>query len=178
MLPRFSLTKGYNDRQRLQIQGEFQHPHWVAYLFAGLSNLKISVIGGNAKRGAARDWEAHFDLDFSGCTLTPEKIDYQELSTRPPALAFAEPKLSEFQVVRRGDQNLDVCLQGPDKIGFLGRILVKIALLSLFPCELEIDTVAGRIRDRIVFCGIGGQPPRVSVERSLESLLQPLVVSS
>lgn len=176
MPPQISLVKSWNGGRQLRIQGEFLHPHWVAFLFSGLSNLKISVIGGTANSVTIRDWDAHFDLDFSGCSLPPESIDYLALSQQETSLAFAPPKLSTFHITRRPDQSLELLLQGPDQIGFLGRILVKLSLLTLFPCEMEIGTVAGRIQDRIVFRGISGMSPNESVEESLETILRGLVI--
>ena len=175
MPPQFSLAKSRNGGQQLRIQGEFQRPLWIPYLFSSLSNLKVSVTRGTATLTATRDWDAAFDLDFSGCTRTPENIDYLALSEQQTPLASAPPTLSHFLVTRRSDQSLEVVLQGPDQIGFLGNILAKLSMLTLFPTELEIDTVAGQIRDRIVFLGIGGMPPNESIEKSLETMLQGLV---
>ena len=175
MPPQFSLAKSRNRVQQLRICGEFQHPHWIPYLFSGLSNLKVSVMRGTATRAATRDWDATFDLDFTECSRTPDKIDYLTLSQQQTALAFAPPTLSQFQITRRTDQSLEVLLHGPDQIGFLGRILSKLALFMLFPTELEIDTVAGRIQDRIVFRSLGGMPPSELAEKSLETMLREFV---
>jgi hypothetical protein len=175
MPPQFSLAKSRNGGPQLRMCGEFQRPLWIPYLFSGLSNLRVSVIRGTATRAANRDWNATFELDFRECTRTPENIDYLALSQQQAALASAPPTLSHFQITRRSDQSLEVLLQGPDQIGFLGGILTKLSMLTLFPIELEIDTVAGQIRDRIVFLGIGGMPPNESIENSLGAMLQDLI---
>ena len=170
-----SISRAPNGDHELRLQGQFERAHWVAFLFSGLSRLEIAVISGKATRDRDRNWNARFTLDFRGSQAVPERVDYLQLAQQETTSAFAPPLLSEFAITRRSDQALEVILQGPDQIGFLGRILLKLSLLTLFPIEMEINTVSGRIHDRIVFCGIGGLPPGTSVDASLEAMLRGLV---
>ena len=177
MAPTTSVSRSLKGHPQVRLQGSFPHPHWVAFLFSGLSNLKVSVIAGMATRGANQEWDARFDLDFTRSEANPESLDYLALAQQQTSLAFQPPQISRFQISRRFDQALEVVLQAPDQIGFLGRMLVKMSMMTLFPTEMQIDTINGQINDRIVFRSIGMMPPTSTVEESLEAMLRGLMTT-
>jgi hypothetical protein len=94
---------------------------------------------------------------------------------KPANTDVGAPQLRKFQITRRVDSGLEVALEAADQIGFLGRVLGRLSLLMLFPTEIEINTVSGTIRDRLVLRGIGGSPPTATAQSSLETLLRALV---
>lgn len=158
------------------MQGLFPHPHWIAFLFSGLAESQISVVSGRALRDDNHSWDARLPLDFSRARATPEALDYVALAQRKPATAdMVVPRLSRFEVLRLRDGALQMILEGPDQIGFLGRLLSRVSLLTLFPIDIEINTDAGTIRDRIVMRGIGGSAPVATTEEALATLLRGLV---
>lgn len=176
MASKSNIARLPNGNYSLKLEGRFSHPLWVKFLFSGLSDLKVSVISGRAVQQLTDGWNASFVLDFATCTVPPDAIDYLGLITQEQAPAWTpSPRLHDFKVTRLPDQGLEVRVRGPDQIGFLGRFLVKMSLLSLFPTEMSIDTVGGEIEDTFDFHGICGAAPSEAVRQSLESLLGDMV---
>lgn len=175
MTPQSTLLRLPNGLYSLSIKGQFTHPHWMAFLFAGLAMSGISVVSGRAVQ-AESGWDAQISLDFSRSNAKPEALDYVAMALQKPLTTDATaPILIKFQITRRVDSSLEVALEGPDQIGFLGRILGRLSLLMLFPTEIEINTVSGTVRDRLVLRGIGGTPPTAVAQSSLETVLRALV---
>ena len=179
MLATSTITRSLTGFHELRLQGPFPHPHWIAFLFAGLAQSGVSVVSGRAVQDDKQEWDARINLDFKNSKVTPESLDYIALAARKPVSAdMTIPRLSRFQITPRYDGSLEVTLEGPDQIGFLGRLLGRLSLLMLFPSELDINTVSGTIRDRIVLRGIMGTLPAQTMKESLETLLKGLVSSS
>jgi hypothetical protein len=179
MTPESSITRTMSGSYELHLKGRFSHPHWVAFLFSGLAEAQVSVISGRASQSGIQEWDARINLDFRRCTLAPGTFDYVALAQRKPAaMDMSVPRLTSYEIMRRRDQELEVRLEGPDQIGFLGRFLGRMALLMLFPSDIEINTVAGVIRDRVVFRGVGGAVPTPEAQQSLDTLLRGMVVKS
>jgi hypothetical protein len=173
MTPQSTLTRLPTGLHELKITGNFTHPHWMAFLFSGLAASSVSIVSGRAMQNAGGQWEARLTLDFTSVVVRPESVDYVALALQKPAQTDARaPKLTRFQISRRIDRSLEVTLDGPDQIGFLGRVLGRMSLLMLFPVEMEITTISGTIRDKIVVRGIGGTAPDESAKTSLETLLR------
>lgn len=175
MSPNTSIARTVSGLNELAIDGRFRHPHWVAFLTSALAEQQISVVSGRAVSASGSQWEATFLLDFQRSLVSPERIDYaalaeteRRLSSQPP------PSLSGFFITRRRDGALSLRLVGPDQIGFLGRMLAKLSMLMLFPTELVVDTVDGRIDDLVVLRGTAGAAPPEGLRGSLESMLTGL----
>jgi hypothetical protein len=157
---------------QLRLEGRSANPHWVLSLFSGLSREGVSIVAGRATRGDQRHWRAEFDLDFAGTKTPPGRLDYESMTRQPVEATAAEaPRLSRWAVVRTSDGSLELTVEGPDQIGFLGRLLAKLSGVGLFPVAMEINTVAGRIQDRFELRGIGGASPSATVERVLATIL-------
>lgn len=172
MAPTFRLNPTGGDLHELVIAGRFRHPHWVAFLLAGLAEQRVSVVSGRASQLAPQQWEAKFLLDFQGASSEPHRVDFVGLAENERRLSgHPPPEVTGFFVTRRPDKALELRLEGPDQIGFLGRMLAKLCMLMLFPSELRIDTVQGRIEDVIVLRGAAGSPPTESLRGSLENML-------
>ncbi len=177
MVPKATVTPTANGLQELKVQGLFHHPHWMVFLLSGLADRQVSVLGGCATQQISHTWEAVFQLDFRNSGITPESVNYLALTGHNASYAPAAPPiLSAFQMRRRADNALEITVQGPDQIGFLSKLLGGVSLLALYPTELEINTIGGQIKDRVVLRGIGGSAPRDSTEASLQTLLQGYVV--
>jgi hypothetical protein len=160
----------------LMLQGRMEHPHWVAMLFRGLAELRISVVSGRAIETAMQQWEAKFTLDFTSSQVVPEEFDFAALARRegPTSLDPHIPRLSNYSIMRREGKGLEVLLQGPDQVGFLGRLLSRLAMLMLFPTELEINTENARINDRLVFGDISADAFE-STQKALDTMLSSFV---
>lgn len=175
MTPQTSLSPLPNGHQELKISGHFTHPHWMAFLFSGLAKEGVSIVSGRAgQRGT--EWQAQWILDFARSQAAPDALDYATMALQRGASGAAgAPHLSRYQIARRADESLEVWLFGPDQIGFLGRVLSRLSLIMLFPTAIEVDTMAGQIRDYGVFRGIGGAAPNAEAERALGVLLKGCV---
>ncbi|HEX8834451.1 MAG TPA: hypothetical protein VF719_09635 [Abditibacteriaceae bacterium] len=178
MLPVSSITRVGAGSYELRLQGDLSHPHWMAFLFSGLAASQIAVVSGHILRGANLQWDTRLYLDFSQCKTLPENIDYLALAQRKPSITDTKPpRLGRFNIVRL-DNGLEATLEGPDQIGFLGRLFSQVALLGLFPTQITIATIGGRIHDRVVFQGIGGTTPNADIQNSLQLMLGNLVQSA
>lgn len=171
-----TLSMATGSLHELWLHGRISHPHWLVFLLSGLAASNVSVISGRATQ-TALDWDARLVLDFRGALNEPSELDYSALAEKKPITpTTASPRLTRHSVSRRADGNLEVNVEGPDQIGFLGRFLGRLSLIMLFPIEIEINTVLGKIHDRVVLCSIGGTAPDESAKTSLERLLQGFTV--
>ncbi len=172
LAPQATLSRLASGQYELKIKGRLTHPHWMAFLFSGLSAAGVSVVSGRAAQDET-GWDARWILDFTRSESAPESLDYVAMSLKKPdTFTVGAPVLSGYQIVRRGDQSLEVQLQGPDQIGFLGRVLSRLSSIMLFPIAVEVETPAGQLRDTIVFRGIGGMAPNADAQKSLDILLK------
>ncbi len=178
MKPVVSVTRLPNGLFELQMKGRFAHPHWVAHLCSGLASQKVSVVSGKAAQLPSQEWDAGFVVNFEQSAANPHLMDYGALCIATSEMSSGSTlRISTFQVTRRADQFLEVRLQGPDQVGFLGQLLSQSSLLGLFPVEMEIVTLAGKIQDRIVFTGILNSAPTETVESLLGAMLRGLKTS-
>lgn len=169
-----STVEGFYE---LSLQGRLHRPHWVAQLFAALSQSHISIISGHATQMKGGEWTSKFLLDFSNSSADPKRLDYSAFAEQSPSgERTTTPKLSRFEVLRRPDQLIEVRLEGPDQIGFLAAILARVSGLALFPATLEIDTIAGQIKDCIVLRGIADRGPSEAAFQSLDRMLRSFMV--
>jgi len=168
-----STVDGYHE---LSLHGRLHRPHWVAHLFAALSQLHVSIVSGEATQFKGGEWTSKFVLNFTSSSADPNRLDYSALAEQTPSgERSTTPKLSRFEILRTPDQLIEVQLEGPDQIGFLAAILARVSGLALFPSRLEIDTVAGRIKDCIVLRGIADRGPSEAAFQSLERMLRSFV---
>lgn len=172
MKPKSSIARNPDGTYVLAFHGEFLHPHWVAFLFSKLARQQISVMSGRATCQGLALWDASFQLDFKRSAAAPEHLNYLAMTEEEELPASAAPQLSSYQIVRRPDESLEIWVQGPDQIGFLSRLLGRLSMLGLFPREMLIDTVGGRIQDVLVFRAIGGAAPNESTRQRLDAVLR------
>lgn len=176
-MPTSSILRTATGLHELRLQGYFPHPHCVAFLLSGLANSQVSVISGRAFQKAPQEWEVLLNLDFARSKAAAETLDYVAMAQQKPASTdMAAPRISRYEIVRH-TEGLEVRLEGPDQIGFLGRFLGRMALLMLFPRDIEIATIAGQIKDRVVFHGVGNIVPDATAQASLDTLLRGLVAA-
>jgi hypothetical protein len=157
----------------VSLRGAFAHPHWLACLLRGLGEHQVSLLSGRAARNDAEEWDARVVLDFHASQAQPERLDYVALAHQRLTMAtLTAPQVDSFRVVRRSDMQLEAHVEAPDQVGFLGRLLTRVSSLGLFPSEMEIATVGGRIKDRIVLRGILSKAPTETVQKSLEAMFR------
>jgi hypothetical protein len=162
---------------RWDLSGRFEHPHWLAHVSGGLADLGISVVTGHAVRRVAGSWEAYLVVDVSGSVVPASDVDVAALAAAPPGPQRAVPlRLSAVSVRRRPDGFLEVEVSAVDELGFLGRLLRRVALLGLHPVEVTVATRNGVVHDRLVLAGIGSKVPSEEIAALVEQVLDGLVV--
>ena len=164
----FEITKKPSGHYNLKVWGRFP-PNWIANLSTGLASNRISINSGTAKKVKTL-WQADFEIAATNTAINLNRIDF---------LAFAKNgadtdspdniSLTEFSL---GDPNendgaLYLELKAVDQIGFLSSLLSRLAFYSLFPDAMIIETIGGRINDRIWIKGVGGNIPS---ERAIATL--------
>ncbi|PLX79750.1 MAG: hypothetical protein C0616_10405 [Desulfuromonas sp.] len=171
--PGFSILQLAPGLYRLGVTGQFT-PGWLARLSAGLSGQQVSIVRGHARRVRAAQWEADFEIEMDPRAGDPRDLDYLSFLRETQAIPESDDlKLSDcqFRPAESGGSGVWVEVQGADKIGFLKKVLKCFALFSLFPCELEIDTVGSDARDRFLLRGIAGAAPSGDAINGLREVL-------
>jgi hypothetical protein len=158
-------------QHRLNLEGEFL-PFWIGNLAAGLAAQRVSIVSGRGS-GTGLRWNASFLLDFAGSSADAAALDYVALAnSENPSLIDTAISLTRCSCRRTPAKSLELTLEGPDQSGFLAKLLRKLALLTLFPMEFEINTQGKQIQDRFILGGIGGVAPSDTLQATLEKVLQ------
>lgn len=157
----------------VKIWGKFP-PGWIGSLSSGLSRHKISIIRGKAKKSLTY-WETVFEVEKTRFATDPGKLDFlalaQEENVTSPEHAFSITQfILEPPEKHNGALYLEVKAQ--DQLGFLGNLLNSLAFLTLFPEEISIDTVHGKIFDKFWIKGLGGNPPSATAQAALKRKLE------
>jgi hypothetical protein len=150
-------------------------PGWLGALSLGLARAGVGVVRGRAQRTARGRWEAELMVKAEG-ELDPAALDYLGLALGVERMGTPVPiAIQEFSTWRdpaRGALWLD--LRGPDRVGFLGSLLDRLAGLALFPEEMLIETRGPIAVDRLALKSLGGLPPSAEVQAALGALLGDL----
>jgi UTP:GlnB (protein PII) uridylyltransferase len=176
--PTIDVIEVGGGRAALTLDGVFEHPHWLAQLAAALAHDGVSIINGSAMRTSTRAWSASFELDTSmaRATFGPRAISFA--LRQSPVRTSASVHLLGCTVQRRVPENMiSLRVTAEDELGFLGRLLRRLALLALVPIELHITTKEGRIDDEFVLARVGGAAPTKEVEEALSQMLAASVIS-
>ena len=174
-----TISRTASGMYELKLHGRLHRPHWVAQLFTALAQSHVSIISGEASQEKGGEWKSSFVLDFSGSSADPQQLNYAVFAEQAPSgERLPAPKLSRFELSRRPDLLIELRLEGPDQIGFLASVLARVSGLALFPSKLEIDTMAGQIKDCIVLRGIGDRGPSEAAYQSLDRMLKSFTSST
>jgi hypothetical protein len=172
----FEITKKASGHFNLKIWGRFP-PNWIANLSTGLASNRISINSGTAKKVNTL-WKADFEIAATSAAINLNRIDFLAFAMKDADLDAPDNiSLTEFSL---GDPNendgaLYLELKAADQIGFLSSLLSSLAFYSLFPDAMIIETIGGRIYDRIWIKGVGGNIPSeraiVTLKHKLEGYL-------
>jgi hypothetical protein len=158
---------------RWDLAGRYQHPHWLAHVCCALADRGISVTGGHAVRRSAGEWEGHLDVDVSAAVVATTAEDLPALAdSGRGSLQSGELRLSSVGLTRLGSGYLELRVGASDELGFLGRLLRRVALLGLHPLEVTVATRSGAARDVVVLAGIGSTRPTEDVGLLLEQVMR------
>ena len=164
---------------RWDLSGTYDHPHWLAHVCSGLADRGFSVLRGHAVRRAAGAWEGHLDVDASGADVPDHEVDVVALAAGVRVTRDLVPlRLASVTVSRLPTGFLQLDVSAPDELGFLGRLLRRVSLLTLYPAEVSVSTRSGVVHDRFVLSGIGSTVPSDEIAVLLEQVLGGCVVST
>lgn len=154
----------------LRLEGFFR-PAWMAGLCAGLSERGVSIarVDATAKDGWWRsDLWLHVPAD-----LDPAQIPYAELIEITPELQASDLRIERYRMAESADHGgtLRLELDARDSLGLLGRVLSFLAMLSLFPVSMRIETRDGRAFDRFWLSGVGRAAPTQQTRALLQRML-------
>lgn len=177
LTPSAALLPIERNRFALELRG-YLKPGWSGRLATRLSDEGINVLRGVGRKVSAIDWDARFELLMPASIRNPERLNYLEMACAPFAnrpspgnLILSSRTLHEDD---RHNGSLRVEVGGPDRLGFLASLLRVFSFYSLFPVEMEIETVAATASNRFWLKGIGSLTPSAEDRANLQSALAEL----
>jgi len=170
-----AIARGRGGSFRVELEGAFP-TGWVGSLSLGLTRVSIGIVSGVARRTAPRRWTAAIVVRPQSGGGHPERIDYLALAHQRHPLGTAVPIDIKSFAVEVDDRTEALLLEvtAPDRIGFLGSLLDRLAGLALFPEDMTIDTQDGLALDRFALKAVGGHSPSPEAHQALVTLLEDL----
>jgi hypothetical protein len=150
---------------------------WSGHLTLGLARAAIGIERGHARRSEG-SWEAEFHMRPARrnreTPTDPATIDYARLLARRAPVTPVAIELTDYRIhPLLGTIALEV--EGVDSMGFLGSLLGRLAFLSLFPEEMNIETKGTLVTDSFRLRSFAGRPPSPEAPRALERTLHEIV---
>lgn len=167
----FELQTEATGQHQLSLEGRSANPHWVAWLEAGLAQLRIGIVSANVIRSESVNWKANFVLDFRNSRHTPDSVDYVRLVSAEVTPPGQVPALNRSLSLRRPDGSIELRVEAPPAAGVLGRLLHRLAGLALFPSEIHFSPGTRGCRYQLVLRGIAGSVPLRSAHEQLGAAL-------
>jgi len=173
----FEITKKPSGHFNLKVWGRFP-PNWIANLSTGLANNRISINSGTAKKVKTL-WQADFEISATSATINLNRIDFLDFAKNgadtdsPDTISLTEFSLGD---PNENDGALYLELKAADQIGFLSSLLSRMAFYALFPDAMIIETIDGRIYDRLWIKGVGGNIPSDTAIGTLKHKLEGYLV--
>jgi UTP:GlnB (protein PII) uridylyltransferase len=168
----FKINPTVSGNFEVKIWGKL-NPGWIGVLSSGLSRNRISIIKGKAQK-SSNFWDSIFEIEKTRFATDPQKLDILALAREEnETTADNNFSISRFSLEppERHNGALFLEVQAEDQLGFLGQLLNRLAFLLLFPEEISIDTVQGRIFDKFWIKGLGGTPPSSTAQAALKRKL-------
>jgi hypothetical protein len=172
----FEVRRLGGGRHQLELWGRLG-AHWAEPLCRGLARAGLSISRGFALRREHADpasgWRGRFEIVREEPSTDPVLLDYLELLARGRARSRAPIELSDYTLLESGAHggSLFLELRGPDRLGFLGGVLERLAFLSLAPVEMRIETRGGGVHDQFWLRTREGGVPRPRARKLLAEVL-------
>jgi len=169
--PRARIETTAGSASRLFISGKFPIG-WAGMLALGLSREQISIVRGCACRVNPGGWSAYFDLQGLKGAPSLDAVDYCALAMRggihtvPIAI-----QLEGYHLIPMLGGGIQLAVRGLDRVGFLASLLGRLAGLSLFPEEMQIETRGHVAEDRFQLRAADGRAVSAETRRAIETLL-------
>lgn len=175
--PGYRVSRKMSGQYELNLWGKMPLG-WIANLTAGMADTGLSIQRGAVQKVAGATWQADFEMKPLTADAAPEGIDYLRLASQGkgsmPLTSFSLEEFTLKEPLTRQDP-LILEVRAKDQQGFLGALLGRLAFFSLFPEEMAIETIGGKIRDRIWLRSPGGQSPSSEVVSALHKSLSTRV---
>jgi hypothetical protein len=169
------IARGKGGTFRVELEGAFP-TGWIGSLSLGVTRANLSIVSGVARRTAPRRWTAAIVVEPQSGGGHPESIDYLALAHQKHPLGAAVPIALESFAVEADERTGALLLEvkGPDRIGFLGSLLDRLAGLALFPEDMTIETQNDWALDRFALKAVGDHAPSPEAHQALLALLEDL----
>ena len=160
------------------------HALWADRFTHGLAGRGLSILNGFARQEASGAWVAEFLITPVVGAADPREVDFLALTEQAPPEDASPLCLDRFAVDGSPDRGGSLFLEvrGPDRVGFLGRLLRVLATLDLVPREMTVVTRGGQACDRFLLTSPAGRLPteeqRQALERALEEHQQERVLTA
>jgi hypothetical protein len=172
---RVEVTAGPGGTFRVCLEGSFP-TSWFGSLSLGLARADIAIVSGVARRTGPRRWTTAIVVRPQSGDARPQRVDYLGLAHQRHPLGTAAPiEILSFAI--EADEKTGALLlevKGPDRIGFLGSLLDRLAGLALFPEDMTIETEDDLALDRFALKAMGGHTPSAEAHQALVTLLEDL----
>jgi hypothetical protein len=172
---RVEVAPGKGGTFRVWLEGSFP-TSWFGALSLGLARANIGIVSGVARRTGPRRWTTAIVVRPQSGAAQPERVDYLALAHQQYPLGTAVPiEIESFAI--EPDLKTEALLlevKGPDRIGFLGSLLDRLAGLALFPEDMTIETQDRKVLDRFALKALGGHRPSTEAQEALAVLLEDL----
>jgi hypothetical protein len=179
-LPGFTVTHHARTHWSVRVWGTLG-PFWADALALGLTAARISILRGFARQDGTGRWIADFLLAPGPDAPEPSSLDFLALAFGASSPGDGGPiVLSQYALDGSPDVGPSLYLEvrGPDRLGFLGSLLRRLARLGLSPREMLITTRDGEAFDRFFLKTVSGALPSEEVRRALEESLDAAVLDS
>lgn len=147
---------------------------WADHFTRNLAGRGLSILNGFARQDATGAWGAEFLITPVAAAADPRSVDFLALTEESPPEDGAPLLLDRFAVDGSPDRGGSLFLEvrGPDRVGFLGRLLRVLAGLDLVPREMTVVTRGGEACDRFLLTSPAGRLPTEEQRVALESALE------
>lgn len=179
-VPGYVLNRHTQARWSVRLWGHLG-PLWAGSFSLGLSSARIGILRGFARQDGAGRWTAEFLIAPDPGAPSPESLDFLAL-----AFGAAPPDDGRPVVLTNyaldGGPDLGAALylevRGPDRLGFLGSLLLSLARLGLSPRQMYVSTRDDEAFDRFLLKTVSGGVPSDEMRRQLEGRLRESLEAS
>ena len=172
------LTPWMRELLHLRLWGRFP-AGWAGALSLGLSERRIAIVRGFARRVLQGHWIAELELRPLAGAADPRGTDFVELALAAPDPGPRAPLALHSHFVDRSPDHggmLFLEVRGEDRVGFLGSLLEGLAAVSLSAEEMRIETQGEIAFDRFQLRGVTGQLPSEATRLALSQWLDGVTV--
>jgi hypothetical protein len=148
---------------------------WAGSLAHGLSDKKINILSGYAKRITVSTWEGELVIDPVHSAANIPDVDFSRLLNKGMDRATAlQLPITTFIVKEcfRENGSLYVEINGHDQVGFLAAVLKRFASCGLYPWHFSILTRKNNVYDKFHLMGPAGVKASKGTMSSLEHKLR------